>query len=886
MRPLTRAIHCANLAVCYVSTPTNAFQNILEWSLTRPRWQRDLLRRIAVNGVLSDADLEEAYQNFLIEEAPDVATQFNFTGRELQAGDLPHETSINDVVTLTRMGGVQHVDLLARDQQLPFAASGLTLACGDNGSGKSGYARVLKRLCRARGTRRAIQPSVYESTAGVPQATVDYDVNGEPVSSMWTEGTPPPSELSNISVFDSESAQAIVLEKQNTIFRPESIEYLAKLASACDVFRARLVADRDRASKSQPELPAMDVSTVAGKLVQQAAASRTVSIELDALAGTLSEARAKLAVLQSNLAVIEAGDPKRRITELRSAAARFATIHERVDQIKCRLGSEAAQKLDALRRDEAAKRGVAEAASRSFPGDTSISSEQWQHLWEAARRYSEEIRYPGRPFPVIDSGSSCVLCQQSVEELGAKTLKSLDGFVRDTTATEHRASVVALRSSLALIQAVAVEPGFDAAVLSEIEGHSGPVAQVLTAFFGWAADRKSALLDPSAGVTLVDVPPDAVELDAMLEIIKKLHTDADQLEKAAKPEERKVLATAIKEQEATVAAGGAVPALKQWIAAQKRVQVLDHAATRLDTHAITRKSTELTRVVVTEALREAFERELKALGVHSVEVSLRSTGEHGELLHEIVLRDTRLAGRGLGLVLSEGELRAVALAAFIAETTLAPTASGVVFDDPTCSFDHERVDKVAKRLVQLAKTRQVIVFTHNLTFIVWLLEIAKKEGADITAFRLDRRGRETGVYGPGLPWGGMTVNQRIAELRRLAVEARRSFNTETRQSYAEYAARIYGLLRESWERGVEEVVLNRVVTRLQRGVQTNQLKTVIDLTEEDYRRIDSAMTKLSGLLDGHDKAAELHPSMPVPDELEADINDLDSYMDDVRKRRK
>ena len=53
------------------------------------------------------------------------------------------------------------------------------------------------------------------------------------------------------------------------------------------------------------------------------------------------------------------------------------------------------------------------------------------------------------------------------------------------------------------------------------------------------------------------------------------------------------------------------------------------------------------------------------------------------------------------------------------------------------------------------------------------------------------------------------------------------------------------------------------------------------ITDGDCRMVDSAMTKCSKWLPGHDKAAPV----PEPSELKADIEALESWVDAVRKRR-
>ena len=82
----------------------------------------------------------------------------------------------------------------------------------------------------------------------------------------------------------------------------------------------------------------------------------------------------------------------------------------------------------------------------------------------------------------------------------------------------------------------------------------------------------------------------------------------------------------------------------------------------------------------------------------------------------------------LDAVLSEGEQRAIALGSFLAELSLAGHTAAIVFDDPVSSLDHHRRQNVAKRLVQEAKARQVIVFTHDTSFLGQLRDEIDQSG--------------------------------------------------------------------------------------------------------------------------------------------------------------
>ena len=104
-------------------------------------------------------------------------------------------------------------------------------------------------------------------------------------------------------------------------------------------------------------------------------------------------------------------------------------------------------------------------------------------------------------------------------------------------------------------------------------------------------------------------------------------------------------------------------------------------------------------------------------------------------------------------------------------------------------------------------------------------------------------------------------------------------------AYEKEASYIYGLLREAWERGLEEVLLGGVVERFRPTVQTRQVTKIADITEEDCKIPYAAMTKCSKWLPGHDQAAAARAEVPGPDVLRADIDALENSVSGIRKRR-
>ena len=93
-------------------------------------------------------------------------------------------------------------------------------------------------------------------------------------------------------------------------------------------------------------------------------------------------------------------------------------------------------------------------------------------------------------------------------------------------------------------------------------------------------------------------------------------------------------------------------------------------------------------------------------------------------------------------------------------------------------------------------------------------------------------------------------------------------------------------MRETWERFIEEILLNKVVQRFGREIQTQRIKVLTDLTDDDYSLIEENMKKCSTYMTGHDSSGALIQAMPDCDEVEIDLKTLEDYLGEMRKRKR
>ncbi|SUX54606.1 hemin importer ATP-binding subunit [Chromobacterium vaccinii] len=242
-------------------------------------------------------------------------------------------------------------------------------------------------------------------------------------------------------------------------------------------------------------------------------------------------------------------------------------------------------------------------------------------------------------------------------------------------------------------------------------------------------------------------------------------------------------------------------------------------------------------------------------------------------------------------VLSEGEQQAIALASFLAEANLSGGRGGVAFDDPVSSLDHKRRWHVAKRLAEEAAKRQVIIFTHDLYFLCILQQEAKQIGVEMATLSIGRAPGGFGICSDNLPFDGATCSKRVSMLREMQVDVARAAKNGDDAVAIKLTRDAYSLLRQTWERGIEEVLFAGTVMRFSEGISTQKLKEV-EVQDGDYRAVTSGMTKCSKF-SGHDGAAQANVPTPPPDDLLADIEafekwrkDVENRKNDVRTRRK
>ncbi len=862
------------------------YDEILRWSRSRPPWQRDALRRLIVNGSLGPGDIDDIFLLCKIANGLEDGSKYDLVPIPLDESHICPDAGSGQAVRLTQISDVANVNAITSSKPLAFGDSGLTIIYGDNGSGKSGYVRILKSVCHVRKADPKILPNVFTADEKkIPSANISFKTGELANTFRWEKDKQGPADLACINVFDSGCASVYVNEDNRIVYMPLGLDIFDKLVKACDSVKAKLAAEREKFPSVIETLPAEHENTAVG-IWYGKLRKNTPGEEVLKFASFSEDEKKRLAELND---VLVEDSKKKRAAELRTKKERYEQLRTRIESIIQALSKEAIKGLKGSKSSFDTAAAAAKLASKeAFENEEvkGIGSDAWRELWMAAKKFSETEAYPRNEFPNTGPKSRCVLCLQDLDlEPGTKErMNRFKIFVQGEAADKERKARQKYALDKNIVDTIEISQYGDETLLRELKQDSSSLEETVSSFFESAKSRKAKVVQACETgaweeITTLEIPP----VESITKLCEVLEKQAKTLEQAEDPETLPKLQAEFSELSAKKWMSDRRDKLTSEITRLSLINKYDKAISDTDTRYITKTSTRLTDKYVTDELKARFMGLLKTIYEQDLKVTLeKKEGEKGVAYYCVKLKGCVLPKTDVADVISEGEFRAVALAAFLAEISLSPTKSGVVFDDPVCSLDHLIRENVAAQLAEIAKDHQVIVFTHDLFFLVSLWERAKKdENLSVLNQRVEREYSGVGVCYPDAPWEALGVAKRIGQLKDFVEEAAAKYKLGAGE-YEKIAGFVCTRIRKTVERAVEEVLLADIVHRYRRNIYASKVLDLGKITRDDLKMLDDLMTRYS--IQEHDQAEESKAIIPVPDKLKEDVQKLEKWVKEYRNR--
>ena len=833
---------------------------LVEWANGQDRWVRKLVGEvIETRRRLSDERIAALYELLLREKG--LADGQPEDVPPLTASDAAGPASVG--LRLLALKHIQNVNALSPNQEIEFHPR-LTICFGENASGKTGYVRILKRAAAVR-TAEPVLPNIHHATrADGPRAEIRVRVGEEDRTIEW-QGEQGVEPLTRIDVFDARAAVVHLAGDLSYTYTPAELSLFPLVTDGIERIQAKLEeARRSRQLQENPFISRFNRESVLYPKVEALGPSTDLR-ELEAAAELTENEEAELLGLREQVEALRSGavrqviqraEEQRRVYEEACAIADAIAVFD-PDEYNRALSA----LREATRRHERATREAL--SGESVPG---ILGDAWKQFIEVAETYIRELGLESYP----QAGEPCIYCRQP---LGNAAVALLQKY-REYCNAELRRAVDDARRSLEALKRPIVELRVDEAataiehLIQAAEDPARPPNALATAHdcVGHARRMREAF---AAEMECPALPEHLRQAPA------KLNAAAARMEETLidlrkQGEGRKQALAAAQQRlhdlEARRTLRDLLPQIREFVIA---AQWADRARTQLGRfRGIKRRLTETAKhassEVVNRKFQTLFEAECKAL--RAPRVNLDFPGREGEARRRKLLT----AEHGLAEVLSEGEQKAIALADFLAEASLKPDKSPIVFDDPVTSLDHKRLRHVVDRIVELSQDRQVIVFTHDIWFAAELMARFRGGATDYKSYVLHVDSGAIGEVSAGTPRTD-TFSDRSARINRIIKEAEGA-DGETRQALIE---RGYAELRGACEVVAEKDLLWDVAARFRPNVKMGNLRKIrADRLPRAIERVYALFERCCRIIPSHSQPMETLGVRPTLDELRQDWQEL------------
>lgn len=725
-------------------------------------------------------------------------------------------------------------------------------------------------LGRARPSPDSYRIEAYHLFSGTDLFAVDWDGDGDPVEDFL-----------NFDIFDTPAARLYLESENEATYTPPAVALFEDLVKAAIQLSSHLNDEKEKISSKLPPLPANYTGTkVAG--IYTKISTTSAPQDLEKINKWTSEDATALGSLETRL---KTEDPAAKATSKRKAKVQIEGLKSALADAAKLFVPEELERRKNLKKDAEAKRAAAvegakaTISSSEFEG---IGTDTWKAMWSAAKSYSVTSAYPDQAFPVLTDEARCVLCHQSLDESAKARLQAFEDFVVSTLeATANKAEKVwkdtlknlPVRPSKANLITSIEATGLDAQTwLPKLETEWEKIGSALLTL----ANGEFPEVDLTATNSLVS------ELTTQAETVEK---DAVQLDADAKQFDRKKAQLDKTELEA-----------KKWTSEQAKAIADEHARQKTlaqyavwvghtSTRGITLRSTAVADKYLTKGYVERFNGELQALGAGYISVELvKLPARQGKSKYKIQLSGLTTTGSGPNHVLSEGEQRIVSLAAFLADSETNSHRAPFVFDDPISSLDYEFEKACVSRLIELSKTRQVIIFTHRLSLVSMVVDSPDAESEEISIRSYQGVCGQPSTIKPysGKPDKGLNV---LIEKHQKAAKI---FEEHGYDAYEPLGRANCSEFRTIVEKSVETVLLDEIVLRFRKSVMTgdkknNKLSKLLRIQQSDCDLIEEMMTKYSGFMHSH--SDDFPIEVPPPNLVAGDLKRMAEWYKDFKGRQ-
>lgn len=836
-----------------------------------PYWAKYLTEKILSGKSISATDINTSYL-YLLEtlnlanktEKPDITISYN----------IENTNNYKQELLLSKLENVEGVNALAEKQTIEFAPN-LTIIYGTNGSGKSGYVRLFKKVFYAKSPEE-ILPNVHINSDHKPiKAKFTFMSNDIIIPLLYPDEDN--TEFEQFSVFDGKGVLQQLSEKNKFEFRPAGLSFFADYNEAIKQVEEKLNSEtQNKQSTNEFALLFEGESEIKTLLENLSADTKVEDLnKYTPFSNDEKKQQEKIQKQYDELLLATKGKEK-EIIKLTNIKKFLIENKMLIETLNGYFTTENLIKINSAITDCINKATIAKSKGiENFKTDKieGIGTKEWKNFIEAAKTFAINQKSKDSMYP--KKGDNCLLCHQPLSEDAKELIANYWLFIKCVSEENSKKAQVQLDK-----------------VKHNLEKLNFDLFSIQSTLTVWLSENYPNVLD-----TLKQ------QLTKQKILSENIVSDIQNKTNSSR------IGVQINIEEHTTIEGNLDSSLKMYQDDEQSLELekllklkifLEHKNkfnihfSKFETYVnnlvwvkksekanfAKRKITEtekfLSNKYFNQKYIETFNKECQKLN-GNFGIDINHTGSGGKSFKQL-----KLKGRNPNAVLSEGEQKVIAIADFISEMHLSEVNRGIIFDDPVTSLDDFRKSDIAKRLVQESASKQVIIFTHDLVFVSSLIGHSSDQKLTYCCHWIESRNGN-----PGQVW---LNNSPSFEREYRSSEPAKKYYSSAKKDDCPPASREshvksgFTALRTCYEVLVINDLFKNVVQRFNERISVEALSSVC-FDAEIIKELQDSFGQCCRYMEGHTHSDRYAYKKPEPQHLSAEIDRYEAIRSKIKKAK-
>jgi len=839
-----------------------------------PYWAKFLAEKILSGDTISENDIDTSC-SYLLEhlklkeetEKPEIEIDYNAENAGNYKSDL----------LLTKLENVEGVNALTENQTIEFSPN-LTIIYGANGSGKSGYVRLLKNVFYSKAPEN-ILPNVHiDNGHKAIDAKFTFKSSNTEIPLGFSDKDN--AEFEQFAVFDGNSVLKHLENRNEFEFRPAGLSFFADYTNAIIRVEQKLNAEiqTKQTGNTAEDLSALFDGNSEIKTIVQNLKAETKIDDLKKYTPFSDEDKTQKEAIQKqydDLLLASKGKEK-EIKSLESIKSLVAQNKQAIEKLNQFFTTEVIEEIKTAISDCVSKEATAKTEGiENFKTDKieNVGTTEWKNFIVAAEEFAKTQKNENVVYP--ENGDNCLLCQQPLSDEAQTLISNYWIFIKSVAEQNAKKAQEKLDKAKVNYENLNFDlfPQDNTLTVwltekfsEELEVLKLKLTEQKTLAQNIVSDIQNKIATERTALQINVEQHTTIEtaIDASIKLLRE-DEQSKELEKLLNSktllEHKEKFNTHFSKFETFVNN-------QIWI---KKANKADYAK---------RKTTDTEKALSNKYFNQkyidAFNEECQKLN-GNFGIDINHTGSAGKSYRQL-----KLKGKNPNAVLSEGEQKVIAIADFLAEMQLSEVNKGIIFDDPVTSLDEKRKSEIAERLAKEALQKQVIIFTHDLVFVSSLIGHCKENNTANDCHWIEN----TGGSQPGTIWLRNTPSYekqyKTSGKAQAHLDQARKAEPELREILIKNG---FASLRTSYETLVVFGLFSGVVQRFEERVSVDSLGDVVFNTEIRDKILDS-FYQCCRYMEGHSHSDKYAYKKPVVDNLNEEIQRFNELSKEIKELRK